>query len=159
MESITTLYQWVHDTREVLFAYCETLPPGVYTEAHPGFAGKSIRDLHVHVAGCYTSWLGSVGLEEGHARLRPEDHPDVAAVRRSFAVADTLVERLAERFAGQLDARLQRKVRWQEAPVSVTPLWLLSHTITHEFHHKGQIVSLGRQLGHPVGVDTDLALP
>ena len=31
-------------------------------------------------------------------------------------------------------------------PLSTTPLWLLTHTETHEFHHKGQIVSMARHL-------------
>ena len=33
-------------------------------------------------------------------------------------------------------------------PWSITPLWLLTHTETHEFHHKGQIVSVARHLGY-----------
>ncbi len=33
-------------------------------------------------------------------------------------------------------------------PLSITPLWLLTHTETHEFHHKGQIVSMARHLGY-----------
>ncbi|WP_376777678.1 DinB family protein [Deinococcus rubellus] len=35
------------------------------------------------------------------------------------------------------------------------------HPITHEFHHKGQLLALGRVLGFPLasGGDTDLVLP
>ena len=41
----------------------------------------------------------------------------------------------------------------------VTARWLLLHPITHEFHHKGQVVTLLRRLGHPVSVDLDLPPP
>lgn len=33
---------------------------------------------------------------------------------------------------------------------SLSQRWLLMHPITHEFHHKRQMVALGRVLGHPV---------
>ncbi|MEO7312132.1 MAG: DinB family protein [Chitinophagaceae bacterium] len=39
--------------------------------------------------------------------------------------------------------------------ISGSPLKLFSHVITHEFHHKGQILSLSRHLGY-VPVDTDM---
>jgi uncharacterized damage-inducible protein DinB len=38
---------------------------------------------------------------------------------------------------------------------TATPLQLFTHVITHEFHHKGQILSRCRQLGY-VPVDTDI---
>ncbi|WP_342478146.1 DinB family protein [Paenibacillus sp. FSL H7-0350] len=37
---------------------------------------------------------------------------------------------------------------WQSDSVELTELWLFTHTITHEFHHRGQIVKIGRQLGY-----------
>ncbi|MFP3360862.1 DinB family protein, partial [Planococcus sp. SIMBA_143] len=36
--------------------------------------------------------------------------------------------------------------------------WLYTHTATHEFHHKGQIVKIGRKLGY-IPPDTDLIEP
>ncbi|MNY72090.1 DinB family protein [compost metagenome] len=35
------------------------------------------------------------------------------------------------------------------------PFKLFSHVITHEYHHKGQILSLSRHLGY-TPVDTDI---
>jgi uncharacterized damage-inducible protein DinB len=37
-----------------------------------------------------------------------------------------------------------------------TPALVLHHILTHAFHHKGQIVSMCRHLGHPAP-DTDLS--
>jgi uncharacterized damage-inducible protein DinB len=36
-----------------------------------------------------------------------------------------------------------------------TPALILHHVFTHAFHHKGQIVAMCRELGHPAP-DTDL---
>ncbi|WP_407543193.1 DinB family protein (plasmid) [Deinococcus radiomollis] len=41
----------------------------------------------------------------------------------------------------------------------LTARWVVLHPITHEFHHKGQVVTLLRKLGHPVTVDLDLPPP
>jgi uncharacterized damage-inducible protein DinB len=49
----------------------------------------------------------------------------------------------------------------RSGPLKVTQRWLLLHPITHEFHHKGQLLALARILEHPLpgNVDTDLVLP
>jgi uncharacterized damage-inducible protein DinB len=38
------------------------------------------------------------------------------------------------------------------------PRWLFTQAVTHEFHHKGQIVTIARQLGYQP-VETDLVTP
>ncbi len=52
--------------------------------------------------------------------------------------------------------RLDEGVAWHGD--MLTRRWLVLHPITHEFHHKGQVASLGRALGHPVPEGTDLDL-
>lgn len=91
-------------------------------------------------------------------KLLPADHPDMASVRRSFEEVDRLVGRFFDRYRDAGEARVTGRVGWQNEPLTVTPLWLFSHTVTHEFHHKGQVVTLGRRLGFPPA-DTDLVLP
>nr|WP_261382294.1 DinB family protein [Mucilaginibacter achroorhodeus] len=39
--------------------------------------------------------------------------------------------------------------------LNLSPLELFTHVITHEFHHKGQLVNMSRQLGY-IPVDTDV---
>ncbi|GGF18473.1 hypothetical protein GCM10010954_16540 [Halobacillus andaensis] len=50
-----------------------------------------------------------------------------------------------------------KAVSWQDHELEVSVLWLFTHTMTHEFHHKGQILSMVRHLGcEPI--DTDVVL-
>ncbi|MCB0535444.1 MAG: hypothetical protein KDD14_24780 [Saprospiraceae bacterium] len=42
-----------------------------------------------------------------------------------------------------------------EKEILAPPLRLFTHIVTHEFHHKGQILSLSRHLGY-TPVDTDI---
>jgi uncharacterized damage-inducible protein DinB len=43
----------------------------------------------------------------------------------------------------------------KDRTVVANPLKLFTHIITHEFHHKGQLLSLSRHIGY-VPVDTDV---
>lgn len=156
-DTCRTLYQWVRETRETLFQYCEGMDLADYTYAAPDMGWNSIRNTHVHVAGCYWFWLAKV-LGEKRPDLEPELYPNVAALRQAFARVDELVGRFLSRFAGQMDTPVNCPVSWQAEPVVATPRWLISHVITHEFHHKGQITFLGRMRGH-IAPDTDLVLP
>ncbi|MDI3298343.1 MAG: DinB family protein [Bacillota bacterium] len=156
MDGIRTLYDWVRATRRSLFDYLEGWPVELYLRPLELLAGESVRDRHVHVAECYVTWLATVGLEEGSSPPSPGEVPDVRRARALFAEVDRLVERFLGRFEGELDRPLARS--WRGERRELTPRWLLAHPITHEFHHKGQIVLAGRWLGRPAP-DTDLLFP
>ena len=46
--------------------------------------------------------------------------------------------------------RTEQELPWRtdSGIVRKSPRQLLMHTVTHEFHHKGQVVAMLRQLGH-----------
>lgn len=129
-DDLRQLYRWVRGARDTLLAYLESLPADAYTR---GLGGPR-RDLPL------------------------DDYRDVASVRAAFAEVDALVERFLAHFADRLDEALHRAPPWRAQGLTVTPRWLLLHPITHEFHHKGQLVVIGRQLGFPPP-ETDLAFP
>jgi uncharacterized damage-inducible protein DinB len=155
-DGVETLYAWVRQTRAPLMTALEALGPARYTAPQATLAGDSVRDRHIHMAQCYLHWVARVGLER--------DLPgfDAAAVQRpadaapAFAQADEAVASLCRRYAGRLDERFARTVA--QGRRQFTARWLLSHPITHEFHHKGQIVVVLRMFGIDPG-DTDLVWP
>ncbi len=63
-----------------------------------------------------------------------------------------------EHFGAAPDTTISVSVTWQPEPLIATPRWLFTHTVTHEFHHKGQVVAMGRLLGYPPP-ETDLFRP
>jgi uncharacterized damage-inducible protein DinB len=50
---------------------------------------------------------------------------------------------------------ISAKVPGRDIQLTVTALELLTHVTTHEYHHKGQVLTISRQLGY-TPVDTDL---
>lgn len=154
MDLFVRQYDWIQRTRETLFHYCETLSPTDYVKDLETFGGDSIRSLHAHVADCYRVWLGSRALGKSLPKIKPESVNNVQEMREIFRRTDDLVHEFLNEFKGKWDHTIQ--VSFQSGGSGeFTALWLFTHTITHEFHHKGQIVKIGRQLGY-IPPDTDL---
>ncbi|AWP25644.1 hypothetical protein PVOR_30573 [Paenibacillus vortex V453] len=146
MDVFKSQYDLIKRTRESLFRYCETMSPTDYVKEVEALGGVSIRSLHVHVADCYRVWLGNRGLGKSLSRLKPESVDNVQGMREVFKKTDALVYEFLNEFKNQWDPTVQAS--WQSDSVELTELWLFTHAITHEFHHRGQIVKIGRQLGY-----------
>jgi len=157
METMPRIYSWVRRTRTPLFDHLSGLPEGLYTQPTEILSGDSIRDRHVHMATCYLHWILRIGLGETlPVSGEPPDYPSPTAVRALFDQVDQAVDRLIHVAGEHTDEPMSRTANGEK--IVVTPRWILTHTITHEFHHKGQIVLVLRLFGHPMG-DSDLALP
>lgn len=151
-------YDLVRKTRQRLFAFLESVPVEALHVEVPGFGFGTIAGTHLHVAGCYMHWL--VGF--ANTRSKPE-YPteeetrsaDVAMLRRWFSLSDEVVDEFLHAYGARPTELIYNE---SEGRIGLTPLWLMTHTITHEFHHKGQIVTLARKLGY-APPDTDLVYP
>ncbi|HRW75572.1 MAG: DinB family protein [Lewinellaceae bacterium] len=147
-------YALVCNAREVLLAYCDRLPPEALLTGQPEVGwGGSIRNLLVHNANAYRYWIGMQALGRSLEFIHEADVPDLSAVRDLYRDVDRMMEAFLEAYGeeGQSEVEVHRKGR----TYSVDALAVFTHVITHEFHHKGQILTLGRRLGH-IPVDTDI---
>jgi uncharacterized damage-inducible protein DinB len=156
-------YSLIKHTRENLFAFLEGIPLEKLYESVPNFGSGSIINTHIHVADCYRYWLGSFAMgqkrsEFAFATENDIERSNVKDVRDIFEQADEVVERFLDEFRDRWTESVANQVKWQKDPWSATPLWLLTHTETHEFHHKGQIVAMARHFGYQPP-DTDLREP
>ncbi|UBV42904.1 hypothetical protein LAJ19_01355 [Deinococcus taeanensis] len=71
---------------------------------------------------------------------------DVHAMRTVF----TGVERVtAGAFEHCTHPDEPRHVPFRDETLGVPGRWLIMHPLTHEFHHGGQMLTVGRMLGHP----------
>jgi uncharacterized damage-inducible protein DinB len=119
-----------------------------------------VRDSLVHIADCYFAWLGSFVLLKTKKPLTLKEDLlkfNLDEIKVRFEQVDSFVNEVFKLNGNQLYEPIQRKIPWREAPeaLTITPGKLLMHTITHEFHHKGQIVAMIRQMGY-VPSNTDV---
>ncbi|PEE39729.1 DinB family protein [Bacillus pseudomycoides] len=154
-------YSFIRSTREMLFTFLEEIPLQKLHSTVPNFGSGSIIKTHIHVADCYRYWLGSFAFNQRRADFSfatdyEIEHSNVEKVRARFELVDEIVQRFLDEFNARWFENIANEVKWQKEPWSTTPLWLLTHTETHEFHHKGQIVSMARHLGYiPPNTDLD----
>ncbi|MEK4852033.1 DinB family protein [Paenibacillus sp. FSL H7-0756] len=146
MDVFNGQYEMIQRTRESLFRYCETMSPADYVKEIETFGEVSISSLHAHVADCYRVWLGIRALGKSLPKINPESVDSVQKMREIFKNADELVYEFLNDFKIKWDPT--KPTPWHSDSVELTELWLFTHTITHEFHHRGQIVKMGRQLGY-----------
>ncbi len=120
-----------------------------------GSSFPSVRETLVHLLAVDWVWLAR--WRGGSPTATPEswDLSSFDAIRAQW----TEVQRERAAFlAGLSDADLERPLAYRtrkgEAHVN-TYGEMLRHVVNHTTHHRGQIVTMLRQLGRP-GVDTDL---
>jgi uncharacterized damage-inducible protein DinB len=156
MTDLAFLTQQTQSMRRELLCFLAPLPISVLTASLPEYGQGSILNTLTHVADCYGGWVGKTLLEEYWAFAEtPDNLPGLTA---RFARVDALLERALACPRMESGAAFEC-VGMAGNRRQVTARWLVLHPITHEFHHKGQVVTLLRKLGHPVTVDLDLPPP
>lgn len=106
----------------------------------------------LHVAETYLFWVGEFGLK--HPQRWNDPKPvDVSGIRKRFSEVDATVAALIQKYGNSLESPIKGPASGRE--VIVTAFKLYSHVTTHEFHHKGQILTMSRLLGY-TPIDTDI---
>ncbi|MBC9795155.1 DinB family protein [Sinomicrobium weinanense] len=151
--TLTTQYDLIKQSREVLFQYCDTISREDFTRENSSFGRGSIRNLLVHTGNTYELWIGQRALHKSTEFTRFSSITTTSELRIFYGDIDTLMKEFFSRYASGFTAKIPLRVNNRERNIS--PLQLFTHVITHEFHHKGQILSLSRHLGY-IPVDTDV---
>ncbi|MCD7034200.1 DinB family protein [Metabacillus sp. GX 13764] len=144
-------YEWVRKTRQLMLNFCEDISAEDFSRELDGFGTTSIRQTLMHTADCYNAWIGSfVLLETTNPIIRNMQGLGIKEVRERFELADSYVNQLFQSLAERMDEPIVRPIPWRESSEEITdtPAKLLMHTVTHEFHHKGQVAAMLRQMGY-----------
>ncbi|RYU91377.1 hypothetical protein EWM62_05400 [Mucilaginibacter terrigena] len=147
-------YQLVLSSREALFNYCETIKIGHLLTPLPSFNNESIISQMMHVANCYLFWLAKSVMKQHRPYFKHEDHRDLATVRKAYKQVDLIMNDFLQSFKESLEQQMFI-TRPDGSTLTRSPFEIFTHAITHEFHHKGQVVNMSRQLGY-TPVDTDV---
>ena len=134
-----------------MFEYCKTISPTDFVNQNTSFGrGGSVRNLLVHIVNTYQFWIAETALKQNVDYPKYEDVPDINSIIELFNEVDAFMET----FIASIDDRtIAFELNGKKD--TATALKLFTHVITHEFHHKGQILSISRHLGY-IPVDTDV---
>ena len=155
MDVLFKQYELICERRETLFKFCESIQPPHFVTNIENFGSRSMCYLTVHIANTYTFWIADFAGIEKRTLVAADKVSSVSDVRQLFTDTNHVVNLFLSKYQTDYEAAIVNKVPMREFELSLTPLQLFTHVITHEYHHKGQILSMSRQLGY-TPVDTDI---
>jgi len=145
-------YELVKSSRNVLFDFCKTISTDDFINQNTSFGrGGSMRNLLVHIANTYQYWVGNLVLKNDTLYSEYEEFKNISDVIELFKQVD---EFMAE-FIKNMEAYKDINYQIQNIKSSAKPFKIFTHVITHEYHHKGQVLSISRHLNY-IPVDTDI---
>ncbi|MGE5415083.1 MAG: DinB family protein [Syntrophomonadaceae bacterium] len=129
----------------------ENVPPAAWAVPAPGLPRRSIRLIGAHLHNSRCGWIKTLGAPHGIAVPERVDKRTVtrrelaAALNRSSRAMVELLE-LGGKHGGRIPPT--PVYVWRNLPLDIGHV--LAYFVAHEGHHRGQIVMLARQLGHPL---------
>lgn len=146
-------YSAIQESRRALFEYCKTIHQHDFLKENSSFGRGSIRNLLVHIANVYQFWVAKNALEKDVSFTPFQSKQGIDEVIELFHEVDLFMKEFMQQF------RLPKpkEVQYSLNGITGNASWIkiFTHVITHEAHHKGQILSLSRHLGY-IPVDTDV---
>lgn len=136
-----------------LLAHCRALTAAELRRELAGFGYGSVHlQLH-HLIGAQRYWIGVL---EGRIDA-DEDEDRFATVAALETMRDQVAALTAAYLRGASDAELntpREMATWGGRTQTLIPAQVFLRTLTHIFHHQGQVTAMCRLLGKPVsGLD------
>ena len=147
-------YDLLRGSRGVMLDFIATQVGEALTTPVPEFVNKTIAHQLVHVANVYIHWLANFAMIQGVPIYDEATITDIEQIRGLFKQADMVMAAFLQQFTDNLDEPITNLLPG-DRKVTTTPLELFTHVLTHEFHHKGQVMTMCRLLGNKPG-DTDV---
>ncbi|MDO3626233.1 DinB family protein [Mucilaginibacter sp. BT774] len=114
-----------------------------------------MRDLLVHIVNTYINWLDNFGLDGARTFYNNDDVHTIHEIKSIFDNIDLIANNFLEKYRNDYKSPITKHIARKGITLTLSPLQLFTHVITHEFHHKGQILTMSRLLGY-TPVDTDV---
>lgn len=144
------LASWRTNSRVTAYLV-ENLPSQLWGASLPAAPRRTVRMVVAHLHNARSRWIRTLGQEHGILapalvdRRRVTRRELLSALRRSGRGIESLLEL---GFANLGRVPPSKSYVWRNLPLDVGHV--LTYFVAHEGHHRGQIVLLARELGHPL---------
>jgi uncharacterized damage-inducible protein DinB len=131
----------------------QNLPNDLQTPV-PAFMNKSLAYLLVHNANVYRHWLANFAMQLNQPYEDETAFENTERIKELYSTVDLLVDGFLNHYQSKLNQPVNGTTASGRKEQSA-PLEIFTHAITHEFHHKGQMLSMIRLLGQ-IPPDSDV---
>ena len=148
------LFDYHYWARDRLLQAVEPLSPEQFLR-DLGSSFRSVRDTLAHIYAAEWVWHSRWTGHSPTALLAPDLFPDLAAIRQAWADHEGRMRA----FLGALDDRsIDRVIEYKllSGRPGAAPFWQMAqHVVNHASYHRGQVVTMLRQLdaAPPEGLD------
>lgn len=154
MKTLMQQYKLVESARGALFTYLASIP---FQKLHIPIEmanNKSVCYLLNHTAITYLSWLNEFALKNPLMMTDETAWQTINDAKTYYTEVDDCAYNFLAAYDDKDEMITGYKQSWNNS-LTFSVLQLFTHVITHEFHHKGIILNMTRQLGY-TPVDTDI---
>jgi uncharacterized damage-inducible protein DinB len=116
----------------------ENIPPEAWSAKPPEGKGRTIAAIAVHMHNVRLMWLKAVGVTKLPAKLE-----ESASAKETLKALGESHQALATVLSDALERGTVKGFKPDAAS-------FYAYLIAHDAHHRGQIASLARRLGHPI---------
>ena len=146
VQDLSLLLDYHYWARDRLLDALEPLSPDQFTR-DLGSSFRSVRDTAAHIYAAewawHSRWVGTSPL----ALLPPDMFPDVATLGRTWS---ELEGKMRAFFSNRDEAGINEVIEYTllSGQAGASILWqMLQHVVNHASYHRGQVVTMLRQLG------------
>lgn len=147
MEQLPYQYQLIKESRAVVFRFLANKVEKDIFKPVSAFNDKNIAWMMLHIANTYLFWAGNFSLKLTKPFYEVAMIQSIVDIEKIFESTDKLMLRFIETFGKNIDQEITG-LKSNKIPLQTNAFAVFTHMITHEFHHKGQIMSMCRLLGH-----------
>ena len=145
IELLQQQYDLAQCTRSIVFDFLAGQVDRDLNTLVPAFDNKTILNLLEHTAYCYYIWLADFAMQK--PPLEDQNNTNMDHIRQLYTRVDDTVGIFLVTFQEKMESPITSTHNTM-GRLSATPAQIFTHVLTHEFHHKGQIMSMCRLLGH-----------
>lgn len=139
-----SLFKYNWQVREDWFNWCESLPEEEFHKERVG-GMKSIRETLTHVIDCELLWLNSL-VDEKVVFERRQLLTHLSEIKEYSTFVQSFTENLIEQLHSEYENKIIEVKRRDGSILEFTQKKILSHIITHEIHHIGQLSIWAREM-------------
>lgn len=150
LDSHAVIEAWKTNNRVTTYLI-ENLPSELWSMNVPGVPRRTIRTIAAHIHNARCMWIKSIGAAHGVVAPKRVDYRVVRPAELSRALAHSSRGMIDLIHLGIAHGGTIPPAAWQNFPTDL--LHFLTYFVAHEAHHRGQLVTLARQLGHKLPAD------